>query len=67
MGDGLQTIIYVIIAICVLLVIALAGVLFYVWYRDNHKKQEDEKEPGTKGKTSNTKLSFKELNQCQNF
>ena len=67
MGDGLQTIIYVIIAICVLLVIALAGVLFYVWYRDNHKKQEDEKEPGTKGKTSNTQTKLQGIESMSKF
>ena len=67
MGDGLQTIIYVIIAICVLLVIALAGVLFYVWYRDNHKKQEDEKEPGSKSKTSNTQTKLQGIESMSKF
>ena len=67
MGDGLQTVIYVIIAICVLLVIALAGVLFYVWYRDNHKKQEDEKEPGSKSKTSNTQTKLQGIESMSKF
>ena len=40
MGNGLQGIIYFIIAICVILAIALAIVLAYIWYKDNRKKQE---------------------------
>ena len=38
MGNGLQGIIYFIIAICVILAIALAIVLAYIWYKDNRKK-----------------------------
>jgi hypothetical protein len=40
MGSGVQTIIYLIIAICVILAIGLAALLIYVWYKDNKNKQE---------------------------
>ena len=41
MESGVQTLIYVIIIICVLLAIALTGVLVYVWYRENKAKIKD--------------------------
>ena len=49
MGNGLQVVIYVIIAICVLLAIALMGILGYVWYRDN-KKNGESHDSGTKSR-----------------
>lgn len=50
--DGIQTLIYVIIAICVILAIALVGVLGYIWYRDNGKnlKQKTSKDKSDKSK-----------------
>ena len=58
MDNGIQTIIYITIAICVVLAICLAVVLFYVWYKDNHQKRKDEGETGEprKWKVSQTKL-----------
>ncbi len=53
----MTTLIYIIIAICVILAIALVGVLAYVWYRDNYqnKKYEDGSSSIAKA-TSPTKL-----------
>ena len=58
MESGVQTLIYVIIIICVLLAIALTGVLVYVWYRENKAKIKDgaNKVKQGKDKTSSTKL-----------
>lgn len=52
MGTGIQTLIYIIIVICVLLAIALTGVLAYVWYRENKTKV---KESANKLKPGNDK------------
>ena len=48
MDNGLQTIIYVIIAICVILAIAVVAVLAYVWYRDNQKDKISSSKSGEK-------------------
>lgn len=57
MDSGVQTLIYIIIAICVILALALTGVLAYVWYRDNGKNKITKKQTGKKsGETSTTKL-----------
>ncbi|MCR5146723.1 MAG: hypothetical protein K6B70_05210 [Clostridia bacterium] len=39
-GNGIQAIIYFIIAICVILAFVLAVVLAYIWYKDNQRKKE---------------------------
>ena len=58
MENGIQTLIYVIIAICVILAIALAAVLAYVWYRDNklQGKRENKSTKSNKLNGSQTKL-----------
>lgn len=57
MDSGVQTLIYIIIAICVILALALTGLLAYVWYRDNGKNKITKKQTGKKsGETSTTKL-----------
>lgn len=58
METGIQTLIYVIIAICVILAIALTGVLIYVWYRDNKNKVKDIRNRGKQGtaKSASTRL-----------
>ena len=53
MEGSLQVIIYVIIAICVMLAIALAGVLFYVWYKDNHQIRRSKEKEGNPEKITN--------------
>ena len=57
MGSGLETVIYIIIAICVVLAIALLAVLGYVWYKDNSKILKDKRNnKSNKALTSQTKL-----------
>ena len=58
METGIQTLIYVIIAICVILAIALTGVLIYVWYRDNKNKVKDIRNRGKQdtAKSASTRL-----------
>ena len=58
----METVIYVTIAICVILALALGGLLIYVWYRDNKKgkskvSKEDSSSPATKSSNeSQTRL-----------
>lgn len=57
MESGVQTLIYIIIAVCVVLALALVAVLAYVWYKDNGKNQIANKQTGKKkAQTSSTKL-----------
>lgn len=58
METGIQTLIYVIIVICVILAIALTGVLIYVWYRDNKNKVKDIRNRGKQdtAKSASTRL-----------
>lgn len=58
MGTGIQTLIYVIIVICVILALALTGVLVYVWYRENKTKIQEKSNKLKSGndKNSTTKL-----------
>jgi len=54
---GLETIIYIIIVICVILALALVGVLAYVWIRDKKRQTGNIKTEGqTTNTTSQTKL-----------
>lgn len=48
----METVIYITIAICVILVIALAVVLGYVWYRDNKQTKKTKSEDKTTTKTT---------------
>lgn len=48
----METVIYITIAICVILVIALAVVLGYVWYRDNKQIKKTKSEDKTTTKTT---------------
>ena len=66
MENGAQTLIYVIIAICVILALALAGVLAYVWYRDN-KFNKTTKENGKSGKQSNTQTKLQGIESISKF
>ena len=43
-SGGLQTLIYISIAICVILVIALIALFAYMWWKDNKKKREHDSE-----------------------
>lgn len=58
MGSGVQSIIYVIIAICVILALALAGLLVFVWYKDrqNSKELNGENKPDKNKANLPTKL-----------
>lgn len=58
MGSGVQSIIYVIIAICVILAFALAGLLIFVWYKDrqNNKELNGESKPDKSKSNASTRL-----------
>lgn len=58
MGSGVQSIIYVIIAICVILAFALAGLLVFVWYKDrqNSKELNGESKPDKSKSNAPTRL-----------
>ena len=66
MENGAQTLIYVIIAICVILALALAGVLAYVWYRDN-KFNKTTKENRKSGKQANTQTKLQGIESISKF
>jgi len=48
MESGVQTLIYIIIAVCVVLALALIAVLAYVWYKENGKNKISKKQTGKK-------------------
>ncbi len=57
MDNGIQTLIYIIIAVCVVLALALIAVLAYVWYRDNGKNKISVKQSGSKkGESTSARL-----------
>ena len=67
----METVIYITIAFCVILAIALAGVLIYTWYRDNKKfkskSTEDSSRSTTKAKSSESQTRLQGIESMSKF
>lgn len=63
----METLIYVIIAICVILFILLLGVLGYVWYRDNKRKAKFNNNQAKAGKTQTTQTKLQGIESMSKF
>ena len=67
----METIIYITIAICVILAIALAGVLVYVWFRDNKKgmikSSKNSDSTTTKSKSGNGQTRLQGIESMSKF